>query len=114
MKTSGTGLQYWIENEGSGPTAKYNERVKLNYTLKLLSGETIRSSQSDGIMEFTVGKGGVAAGLEEGVLMLKKGSKAKFVLPSHLAFGLLGDGDDIPSRSTLIYEVEVVDIQSNK
>ncbi len=111
VETSGTGLRYWIEKEGSGPKAKYGDRVVLSYELKLLTGEIIRSSKSAGNLEFTVGKGGVEAGLEEGILLLNKGSRAKFILPSHLAFGLLGDGDQIPSRSSLVYEVEVIDIQ---
>ena len=114
VETSGTGLRYWIEKEGIGPKAKYGDRVELDYQLKLLTGEVIRSSKSAGQLRFTVGKGGVEAGLEEGILLLKKGSRAKFILPSHLAFGLLGDGDRIPSRSSLVYEVEVIDIHKNR
>ena len=59
-------------------------------------------------MVFTVGKGEVISGLEEGILLLHIGDKAKFIIPSHLAYGLLGDDNEIPTKATLIYDIEVV------
>jgi FKBP-type peptidyl-prolyl cis-trans isomerase len=50
--------------------------------------------------------------LEEGILLLKKGSKATFIMPPHLAHGLLGDDDRIPSRAILRYEIEVIDVKN--
>jgi FKBP-type peptidyl-prolyl cis-trans isomerase FkpA len=52
----------------------------------------------------------VEAGLEEGILLMHKGGKAKFILPSHLAFGLIGDQNKIPGKSTLIYDVNLIDL----
>ena len=61
---------------------------------------------------FLVGQGGVESGLEEGVLLLKQGSKATFLMPPHLAHGLVGDDDRIPARAILKYKVEVVDVKN--
>ena len=41
---------------------------------------------------------------------MKVGDKAKFIIPSHLAFGLLGDENKIPKRATLVYDVELIDV----
>jgi FKBP-type peptidyl-prolyl cis-trans isomerase FkpA len=111
MESSGTGLRYLIEPSGSGTKVQYGNLVTLSYTIRLLSGDIVKSSDREGLMKFTAGKGGVEAGLEEGIKMMRKGDKAKFILPSHLAFGLLGDGDNIPSKATLVYEIEITDIQ---
>lgn len=50
------------------------------------------------------------AGLEEGILMLRTGDKARFILPPHLAYGLFGDEEKILPRSTIVYEVKVIEI----
>lgn len=111
MQKSGTGLRYMIDSVGSGPKVAYGNIVKLKYKVKLLTGETIYDSENTGMKEFVAGRGGVEAGLEEGIKLLRKGDRAKFVLPSHLAFGLLGDEDKIPSRTPIIYELQVIDIK---
>ena len=63
---------------------------------------------------FVVGHGGVESGLEEAVLHLHYGDEAEIVIPSHLAYGLTGDGNKIPINSTIVYKVKVVENQSNK
>jgi FKBP-type peptidyl-prolyl cis-trans isomerase len=50
------------------------------------------------------------SGLEQGILMMQEGDKARFILPPHLAHGLLGDENMIPARSIIVYEVELLDI----
>jgi FKBP-type peptidyl-prolyl cis-trans isomerase FkpA len=111
MQKSGTGLRFIIDSVGSGPKVAYGNIVTLHYKVKLLTGETIYDSEISGMKEFVAGRGGVEAGLEEGIKLLRKGDRAKFVLPSHLAFGLLGDEDKIPSRTPIIYELQVIDIK---
>ena len=63
---------------------------------------------------FEIGKSRVVNGLEEGVLLMKKGGRAKLIVPSHLAFGLLGDPGKIPARAVLVYDVELCDIRHVK
>ncbi len=113
MAQTGTGLWYSIQNQGEGPLVKKGQIVKLGYTINLLNGTHCYSSDSLGVKEFRVGQGGVESGLEEGILLLKNGSKASFIMAPHLAHGLMGDDDKIPARAILWYEVEVLDVTGN-
>lgn len=108
---TGTGLQFIVTSRGMGDSIRKGEVVRFKYVTKLLSGDIIYSSETSGTKQFVVGKGGVEAGLEEAVLHLKRGDAAIIILPSHLAFGLLGDQEMIPPRSTVIYEIEILENQ---
>lgn len=108
---TGTGLRYQIVESGYGELIKNADVVTIEYEIHKLNGELIYSSEKDGVKTFLVGKGGVESGLEEVVLKLRKNSEALLILPSHLAHGLLGDGNKIPARATLIYRVKVIDIK---
>jgi len=104
MTESGTGLRYKILVTGKGQKARTGQIVKIRYSVELFDGKKIYS----GVTSFRIGYGGVESGLEEGILLLKKGDKAKFILPSHLAYGLSGDGDKIPPHTPIIYYVELL------
>jgi len=108
MKETGTGLRYQVYYAGNGPKTIKDKIVKINYEIRLISGDVVYSSKETGPKEFKIGSGGVESGLEEGILLLKVGDKAKFILPSYLAWGLVGDQERIPPKSTLIYDVEVL------
>ncbi len=112
MHRTETGLWYVISEEGAGNNVVKGKVVSLDYKIWLLDGTLCYSSANDGQKVFLVGQGGVESGLEEGILMLKKGSKATFIMPPHLAHGLIGDDDRIPSRAILRYEVEVIDVKN--
>lgn len=113
MEATGSGLRYMIYNEGSGPKAEIDHIAHLRYNISLITGDQIYSSQDDGVRQFRIGRGGVESGLEEGILLLRVGDKARLILPSHLAHGVPGDGAKIPRRATIIYDIELVDITSN-
>ena len=108
MEETGSGLRYMIYEEGKGLAIETGDIVELKYNVRLITGDIIYSSDSLGPMIFLVGKAEVISGLEEGILLLHVGDKAKFVIPSHLAFGLLGDDNMIPTKATLIYDIEVI------
>ncbi len=110
MERTGSGLRYIIKNQGTGEKASYGQRVVLDYEIYLITGDPVYSSAGDGPLEFTVGRGGVERGLEEGILMLAKNGQAVFIMPHHLAHGVPGDGEKIPRRATIIYRVEVLEI----
>jgi len=111
MQKTKSGLWYEIIKEGTGPKAKKGQLITLNYKVSLLDGTLCYSSDKDGVKVFEIGHGGVESGLEEGVLMLNKGAKAMFIMPPYLAHGLLGDENKIPTRSIIVYEVEVLSIE---
>jgi FKBP-type peptidyl-prolyl cis-trans isomerase len=99
-----------IYKNGSGADAQTGKQATLNYKVWLLDGTLCYSSEKSGPKKFRIGQGGVESGLEEGVLLLKVGDKARFIMPPHLAQGLIGDQDKIPPRSCIVYEVELVQI----
>jgi FKBP-type peptidyl-prolyl cis-trans isomerase FkpA len=111
MQETGTGLRYFVYYNGNGPKALKDWTVKINYEVRLITGDLAYSSKEKGPKEFRIGSGGVESGLEEGILLLNVGDKAKFIFPSHLAWGLIGDQDRIPPKSTLIYDVEVIELK---
>ena len=111
VKETGSGLRYYIYHEGDGPRARTGNIVLIDYSIHLITGDLVYSSGEDGPREFEIGKGGVETGLEEGILLLHQGDKAKFILPSHLAHGVPGDGVKIPKRATIVYDVEVLDLK---
>jgi len=111
MNRTETGLWYKISEEGDGEKIETGKIVSLNYSVRLINETLLYTSEELGHKEFLVGQGGVETGLEEAVLMLKNGCKAKLIIPSHLAHGILGDDNKIPSRAILLYDVEVVEVK---
>lgn len=111
MLETGSGLQYFIEEKGSGEQVVAGKVITLKYTTRLITGDLIYSSNESGLKTFVVGHGGVESGIEEAVLLLHAGDKARIIIPSHLAYGLVGDDDKIPARATLIYEIELIELK---
>lgn len=110
MNMTKSGLWYMIYKEGTGDLIKKGDYITYNYKVWLLDGTLIYTSDELGAKSFVVGKGGVESGLEEGVLLLKENSKARLILPPHLAHGLIGDENKIPARSILVYDIEILNI----
>jgi FKBP-type peptidyl-prolyl cis-trans isomerase FkpA len=108
MQTTGTGLRYLIYKKGEGDHAAIGMLAQIAYKVNLINGMEAYNSDTDGMKSFKLGEGQVERGLEEGVLLMRQGDKAKLIIPSHLAFGLAGDDNKIPGRATLIYDVELV------
>ncbi|MBI5218972.1 MAG: FKBP-type peptidyl-prolyl cis-trans isomerase [Bacteroidia bacterium] len=110
MEMSGAGLFYEIYQKGRGKPAEKGKNATINFKVWLLDGTPCYSSDSLGQKTFLISQGGVESGLEEGILLMKEGSKAHFILPPYMAHGLLGDEDKIPPRSIIVYDVELVKI----
>ena len=111
MQTTGSGLWYMIYEQGQGEKASLEKNATLAFTVSLMDSTICYSSAQSGFKTFRLGQGGVEAGLEEGVLLMRVGDKACFIMPSHLAHGLTGDGNCIPQRATIMYDVELVGIK---
>lgn len=122
---SQNGLYYIIEKPGVGPETTPGTTMYVNYAGYLLDGTLFDTSWPDLAKEnnkfdernpyqplrVNVGMGEVIPGWDEGLMLLKKGSKAKFIIPSPLGYGEQGAGPMIPANSILIFDVEVTDIQ---
>ena len=114
MLKTGTGLRYMIYKNGEGLKAVSGDVVRINYKVNLINGVDCYTSKEDGPLEFVTDKAEVINGLEEAILLLREGDKAKVIIPSHLAYGLLGDDKQIPKRATLIYDIEVLKVMKQK
>ncbi len=110
MQKTGSGLRYMIQHEGTGKHASYGNRAEIGYRMYLITGEPVYSSDTHGSRAFTVGRGGVESGLEEGILLMREGAQATFIMPHYLAHGVPGDGNKIPRRATVIYRVELLNL----
>lgn len=111
MEKTGTGLRFAIVEQGNGIKAEKGKIVVMDYNVRLLNGDLIYSSEQTGFKEFEIGRGGVETGLEEAILLMKVGDRARIIIPSHLAWGLTGDQNKITPRSTLVYEIKVIDFK---
>ncbi|MDR1155382.1 MAG: FKBP-type peptidyl-prolyl cis-trans isomerase [Bacteroidales bacterium] len=111
MQTTGSGLWYMIYRSGQGEKAAEGKVATLAYTVSLLDGTLCYSSEQSGPKVFRLGQGGVEAGLEEGILLMRTGDKARLIMPPHLAHGLAGDGNRIPKRAIILYHVELLRLQ---
>ncbi|MGN0032837.1 MAG: FKBP-type peptidyl-prolyl cis-trans isomerase [Candidatus Limimorpha sp.] len=107
MVETGTGLRYRIVKHGDTALIKRKDIVSMEYEVRLLNGELVYSSNELGAKVIVVGRGGIESGLEEAMLHLHRGDVADIILPSHLAHGLLGDGDKIPPKAALVYSVRI-------
>lgn len=103
-----SGLQYEVLKEGTGKRPGPDDTVKVHYRGTLLDGTEFDSSfKRDAPVEFPVS--GVIPGWQEGVQLMKVGSKFRFVIPSNLAYGNRRMGE-IPPASVLVFEVELLEI----
>jgi FKBP-type peptidyl-prolyl cis-trans isomerase len=112
MNKTDSGLFYNITKKGSGISPSIGSQVSVHYEGKLTDGTIFDSSyKRNEPIKFAVGLGQVIKGWDEGIMLLNKGAIARFVIPSELAYGSRGAGNVIPPNSTLIFEVELVNIE---
>ena len=105
-----SGLRYIILEEGSGDAPDLGDNVSVHYAGFLLDGTKFDASYDRGEpITFPLGQGRVIKGWDEGISLLKVGGKAKFIIPPDLGYGDRAMGP-IPANSSLIFEVELVDI----
>ena len=109
VNVTDSGLQYEILTEGNGNKPSATDKVRVHYTGTLPDGTVFDSSVARGApAEFPVN--GVIRGWVEALQMMPVGSKWKLTIPHELAYGERGAGASIPPFSTLVFEVELLDI----
>ncbi|WP_035358701.1 FKBP-type peptidyl-prolyl cis-trans isomerase [Acinetobacter calcoaceticus] len=107
--TTKSGLQYQVLKEGNGQKPKATSRVKVNYEGRLLDGTVFDSSIArNHPVEFQLSQ--VIAGWTEGLQTMKEGGKTRFFIPANLAYGEVGAGDSIGPNSTLIFDIELLQV----
>ena len=110
--TTESGLKYNDFVVGDGPSPETGQTVTVHYTGWLEDGTKFDSSLDRGQpFTFTIGMRQVIAGWDEGVATMKVGGKRQLVIPSELGYGEQGAGAVIPPNATLIFEVELLDVQ---
>lgn len=107
-----TGLIYIEDVKGTGPMAQPGRTVKVHYTGRLLDGTKFDSSHDRNMpFEFEVGKGKVIKGWDEGIPKMSVGGKSRLIIPSKIAYGERGAPPSIAPFSTLIFEVELLEVK---
>jgi FKBP-type peptidyl-prolyl cis-trans isomerase len=98
--------------EGSGPEARAGQTVVVHYVGTLTNGKKFDSSRDRGDpFSFSLGGGQVIKGWDQGVAGMKVGQLRKLTIPPHLGYGARGFPPVIPANSTLVFEVELIEIR---
>lgn len=110
VKTTPSGLQYLVLEEGKGKSPKSTDTVLVHYKGNLLDGTEFDSSyKRNEPISFPLN--GVIPGWTEGVQLMKEGGKIRLFIPSNLAYGSRGAGGVIPPDSTLVFDIELLKVQ---
>lgn len=115
MKRSGTGLFYAIDKDSlTADTShiKAEQRVTYAYQVYLLNGTLIYSSEEYGPATLVVDKQDEIIGLHEALKKMSLGDKGRFIIPSHLAYGVSGDQRKIPPLTALQYNLEILKVEN--
>ncbi len=107
-----SGLKYVIIKEGEGEKPETGKQVSVHYSGYLMDGKKFDSSlDRNEPIEFHAGVGEMIAGFDEGVIDMKIGEKRKLFIPPTLAYGENGIPNVIPPNSSLLFEVELLEIK---
>lgn len=110
VTTTASGLQYKVVESGDGKSPTDTSTVVVHYAGRLIDGTEFDSSYKRGEpIDFPVN--GVIPGWTEALLLMKEGDKWELTIPSDLGYGARGAGQDIPPYSTLVFDVELLEVR---
>ncbi|MGM0551866.1 MAG: FKBP-type peptidyl-prolyl cis-trans isomerase [Bacteroidota bacterium] len=108
MERTPTGLWYRVlEHRSDARKVTSEKRVTYTYHTRLLDGTLCYSSDESGPRQVELGTAQLVPGMKEALLLLHEGDSAQFIVPPHLAYGLVGDQKRIPARAILFYAIRV-------
>jgi FKBP-type peptidyl-prolyl cis-trans isomerase len=112
MTETGTGLRYMIYQKSDSLDSVFvGDVVTVDFSITLLDGTECYSSTVNGPESFVVEKTDIESGLHEAVKLMCPGDRGKFILPSHLAHGLIGDTDMIPPLTPVVYDMHLLKVE---
>jgi FKBP-type peptidyl-prolyl cis-trans isomerase len=107
-----SGLQYIEITPGTGAEARAGQRVTVHYTGWLTNGTVFDSSRTRGDpFQFALSRGQVIKGWDEGVAGMRVGGQRRLIIPPDLGYGARGAAGVIPPNATLIFDVELLNVQ---
>jgi len=107
-----SGLQYIDTVVGGGASPKRGKRVTVHYTGTLENGQKFDSSRDrDQPFTFVIGRGKVIRGWDEGVMGMRVGGRRQLIIPPELGYGERGVPGVIPPDATLLFDVELIEVQ---
>ncbi len=110
--TTASGLKYTDTVVGTGATPQKGQTLSVHYTGTLQNGTKFDSSRDRGTpMQFKFGVTPMIKGWDEGLTTMKVGGRRKLVIPAALGYGPQGKPPDIPGNSTLLFDLELVDVK---
>lgn len=98
------GARLLVQKTGTGALIKNDDHVVVRYTLSTLNDKTLYADRTDTLV---VGRHNATVALDEALLRLRHGGEAQIISPSEAGYGVAGDGDRIPSRTVLVYQLKV-------
>ncbi|HEX7286899.1 MAG TPA: FKBP-type peptidyl-prolyl cis-trans isomerase [Candidatus Angelobacter sp.] len=111
-QTTASGVEYWDIKVGTGKTAVAGKKLSMHYTGWFPDGKKFDSSvDRDEPFPFTLGKGEVIKGWDEGVAGMKVGGKRQLKIPPAAGYGARGAPPIVPPNATLIFDVELLDVK---
>ena len=113
-KKTSTGLRYVIQEEGTGEPAAPGDMVSVNYRGLLLNGTVFDQAPKPEKPEpftFRLGREQVIEGWDQGIQLMRGGTKMTLIIPYELGYGTRGNLPEIPGRATLVFEIEMVKIE---
>lgn len=112
MQESPTGIWYEIYQPTQGTAIiTPGDAVIFSYTLHLLNGNLVEKASDESPRTVILGKSEIPEGLRQALLLMKKGESARFIIPSHLAYGFSGNGETIPAQASLLYDIHVLEVK---
>ena len=108
---SATGVYYLEIVKGNGPVVDNGDLVSIHYNLYNINDQLIETSYGAEPMQFVYGRGEMVPGIEEAVGNMRVGGKATIIVPSTMGFGDVAIDKDLPANSTVVFDLELIDVQ---